>query len=88
VSARVWEKNGIAFRQEKLGISGHAFAIVPNAMQQQNGISIEGRRLCIPATKNCSVACGDTYVFEVGPETHFVLPMNLALVPHWAAWHM
>ena len=85
VSTPVRQKHGIAFHQEKLGISGHAFSIIPNTVQQQDGISVVRRRLCIPGAKNYSIARGDIYVFEVSPEARFIFPMNLVLMPHRAA---
>src|SRR5436305_5337220 len=64
VSAGIGEKHSVALVEEDRSVSGNAFTIVCNAVQQHNGLVIEVLRTHIPALQRNRVGSIDTYLLQ------------------------
>ena len=64
VSACVGEKDGELVREEELGVSDHAEAIVGEAVENKDGIAVRVARTDEPGLQRCSVWRRDGRVFE------------------------
>ena len=66
VGARVGEKDCESVSEEELGVSGHADAVVAQAVEEDNGVAVAAMGMDCPGTERDGVWSGDGDVFQVG----------------------
>jgi hypothetical protein len=69
VSAGVGEKNGESVGEEKLSVSGHAYAVVAEAMEENYGVAVAEVGMNGPGAEGDSVRRGDGNLLEIRVES-------------------
>ena len=65
MGARVGEQDNESVREEELGVSGHADAIVALAMEEHYGIAVAAVRMERPGTERDGVRSDDGNILEI-----------------------
>ncbi len=66
VGAGVGQKNAVSLFQKQAAVSGHAFAVVADAMHQNHGGAIVILRTHVPGFQDGAIFGGDRNIFERG----------------------
>jgi len=65
VGARVWEKNGEAVSEKELRVSGHADAIIGEAVEENDGVVVAGMGTDDPSAEGDGIGRGDGNICEI-----------------------
>lgn len=65
VSAGIRQQHGISMFQEQFGIAANTFAVVCDAVHQDNGVPVENFRAHIPALKHDGIGASNADVLKL-----------------------
>jgi len=83
VAARIGQQNRVAVFEQQVSVSGHAFAIIGNSVQQDYCIAVVVSGMDKPSLKRRPIGCGDSHILQFSVEIRSHGCGNCLLMAQW-----